>query len=131
MMQIVDKYKYRGMFEETNEWCDSVIAAGSPTDSLSGEARMAQAYMLRKANDLDGALAAFAAISEDFDTYHGREAVIWEAIVLEQQHDTTAAVEMYQNFLDRFGEIDPDGADYCKEQIENLTNPPEEGESEE
>ena len=128
MMQIVDKYKYRGMFNETNEWCDRVITAGDPTDSLSGEARMAQAYMLRKAEDLDGALAAFAAIAKDFDSYHGREAVIWEGIVLEQKNDTAAAVKMYQSFIDKFGTIDDEGAEYCKQQIEELSNPPDESE---
>lgn len=126
LMQVVDKYKYRGMAAEASEWAQRVIAAGAPDDSLSGEARTVQAYMLRKDEDYDGALAAFAAIAKDFDTYHGREAVIWQAICLEKKNDTTAAVDMYQKFVDGFGEVDTDGAEYCREQIEKLTNPPEE-----
>ena len=126
MMQIVDKYKYRGMATEATDWAERVIVAGAPNDSLSGEARMVKAYMLRKAEDYDGALAAFAAIAADFDTYHGREAVIWQAICLEKKNDTTGAVAMYQKFIDDFGEANEDDADYCKQQVERLTNPPEE-----
>lgn len=129
MMQIVDKYKYRGMATEAGDWAERVIAAGAPADSLSGEARMVKAYMLRKADDYDGALAAFAAIAEEFDTYHGREAVIWQAICLEKKNDTAAAVAMYRKFIDDFGDANPDDADYCREQIERLSNPTEESES--
>ncbi len=125
LMKVADKYKYRGNTEATGEWLGKVIAAGDPTDSLSGEARMGMAYMLRKAEKYDEAIAEFVKIESEFtETYHGMDAVIYQAICQQYKGDTTAAIAGYERYIEKYPES-PD-VEYATEKIEKLKNPPEE-----
>lgn len=125
LMKVADKYKYRGNFESTNEWLGKVIAAGEPLDSLSGEARMGMAYMLRKAEKYDEAIAAFELIEKEFvETYHHMDATIYVAICHKYKGDTTAAIGAFEAYIEKYPESED--VEYATEQIEALKNPPEE-----
>jgi len=122
-MAIADKYKFRGETEAATNWIERVIEAGEPLDSLSGEARSALAYMLRKAEKYDEAIAAFGKIAQEFvDTYHGRDAVIYQGICYKAKGDTGAAIAAYENYVEKFPES-PD-LKWVQEQIEKLKNKP-------
>jgi tetratricopeptide (TPR) repeat protein len=123
-MEIADKYKYRGSASDAEAWFTKVIEAGEPLDSLSGEARLSLAYMLRKAEDYEGALLAYRKVAEEFESYHGMDAVIYQAIVYRYMADTANAVATFESYIEQFPES-PD-VEYAQEQIEKLTNPPEE-----
>ena len=125
--EIADKYKYRGGSEEAIDWYGKVIEVGEPTDSLSGEARMAIADMHRRAKEYDEALTIFANVKEDFGTGRFAEAAdIWTAIVYRIQGDTTAAIAAFEAFAEEFPESGD--IDYVNAQIEKLKNPPKEDE---
>lgn len=120
---IAEKYKYRGGDEDAIVWYGKVVDAGSPTDSLSGEARMALADMHRRAKEYDKSLAAFAAIKKDFGSGQFAEvADIWSAIVYRVKGDTTAAINAFEKFATDYPESEDLG--YVKAQIEKLKNPP-------
>lgn len=121
--EIADKYKYRGGPEQANEWFDKVIAAGSPTDSLSGESRMAQADLQRRAKKLDDALASYAQIEKDFGGNPFSEgATIWQAIILRQKGDTTGAIAGFERFIATYPKSED--VEYAKKQIDKLKTPP-------
>jgi tetratricopeptide (TPR) repeat protein len=123
-LEIADKYKYRGEADNAGAWYDRVIEAGEPLDSLSGEARLSMAYMLRKAEDYEGALEAYQQVADEFESYHGVDAVIYKAIVYRYMNDTANAVSTFESYIEQF----PDSPDveYAREQIEKLTSPPQE-----
>jgi len=124
-MEIADKYKYRGDFDAATNWLERVIEAGEPLDSLSGEARSALAYMLRKEEKYDEAIVAFGKIAREFvDTYHGRDAIIYQGICYKAKGDTGAAIAAYESYVEKF----PESSDleWVQEQINNLKNQPEE-----
>jgi len=124
-MEVADKYKYRGNSDAAINWLERVIEAGEPLDSLSGEARSALAYMLRKAEKYDEAIAAFEKIAQEFvDTYHGRDAVIYQGICHKAKGDTAAAIVVYESYVEKFPES-PD-LEWVQEQIDKLKNQPEE-----
>ncbi|MEW5796731.1 MAG: tetratricopeptide repeat protein [Candidatus Zixiibacteriota bacterium] len=121
-LQIADKYKYRGDGAEAQTWFARVIESGDPADSLSGEARLAFADFLRRDKRYDDALDAYRKIEQEFTaTYHGQDAVIYQAIVYRQKGDTAQAISTFGNFLERY----PNSSDttYAREQIEKLKNP--------
>ena len=124
-MEIGDKYKYRGETEAATHWLNRVIEAGEPLDSLSGEARSAMAYMLRKAEKYDEAIEAFGKIAREFvSMYHGMDAVIYKAICHRDKGDTVAAISTLEGYVEMFPES-PD-VEWAQEQIEKLKNPLEE-----
>ena len=121
--EIADKYKYRGAPEQANEWFGKVIAAGQPTDSLSGECRMAMADLLRRAKKYDEAFASYAQIEKDFGgTLFSEGASIYQAIILRQKGDTTAAIGAFEKFIATYPKSED--VEYAKKQIDKLKNPP-------
>lgn len=121
-MQIGDKYKWRGSNDNANSWYTKVIAAGEPLDSLSGEARMAQADMYRRDKVYDQALQAYKKIAGEFKTYHGMDAVIYQAIVYGQMNDTATAIAAFESYIEQFPESED--VEYAQSQIEKFKNPP-------
>ena len=124
-LEIADKYKYRGDADDATPWLNRVIEAGEPLDSLSGEARMSLAYMLRRAEKYDEAIAAFDKIAEEFvDTYHGMDAVIYQGICHRAKGDTATAIATFEAYIETFPESED--VEYAQGQIEKLSNAPEE-----
>ena len=66
LFSIAEKYKYRGGSVDAENWYNKVIAAGQPTDSMSGESRMAVADMQRRAKNWTKALTSYQAIQKEF-----------------------------------------------------------------
>ena len=117
--EIADKYKYRGAPEPAREWYDKVVAAGEPTDSLSGEARMALADMERRAKNYDAALDAFEAIMTDFSGKQAAtDAEIWRAIVYRLRGDTTNAISVFEQYIVNHPESED--VEYARSQIARL-----------
>ena len=121
-LQIADKYKYRGKGPDAQIWYAKVIETGDPHDSLSGESRMAFADYLRRDKKYDSAIAAYQKIEKEFTTYHGRDAVLMEAIVDVKKGDTAQAISVFESYIQRFPESEDKG--YAEEQIKKLKNPP-------
>ncbi len=119
MYRIADKYKYRGGDVEATEWFNRIIAAGEPTDSMSGEARLSLADMHRRANEFATAIEMYQAVVKDFgDTPHGEAGHIWTAITYRNQGDTTAAIEHFESFITAFP--NSEDVDYARKQIARL-----------
>ncbi|NOY88011.1 MAG: thioredoxin fold domain-containing protein [FCB group bacterium] len=117
--EIADKYKYRGGDKEAIKWYQKVIDEGKPTDSLSGESRMALADMFRRAKDYDKALKSFSSIMKDFKRQSfAMDAEIWKAIVYRQKSDTAKAITAFENFIKHY----PNSKDvgYATKQINKL-----------
>ncbi len=62
---LADKYKYRGDSENARVWFDKILS-GADKDSLSGEASMAIADMMRRNKNDDEAMAAYKQIIVDY-----------------------------------------------------------------
>jgi tetratricopeptide (TPR) repeat protein len=121
--QIADKYKYNGGSDQAAVWFDKVIAAGAPTDSLSGESRMALADLQRRAKKLDDALAAYTQIETEFGgNIFSEQASIWQAIILRQKADTTGAIGAFEKFIEKYPKSED--VEYAKKQIDKLKTPP-------
>ena len=120
---IAEKYKYRGGPADAETWYNKVIAAGKPTDSMSGEGRMAIADMQRRAKNWPLALSSFQGIAKDFaGTQFEEGADIYTAIVYGRMGDTTNAVKAFKGFLEKFPKSED--SSYVRKQIEKLTSPP-------
>ncbi len=118
-MEIAEKYKYRGGADEAGTWFQRVIDEGKPTDSLSGESRMALADLHRRAKDYDTAKDSFTRIMKDFKgTSFAESAEIWRAIVYRQKADTGMAITAFENFIKHYPESEDIG--YAQGQIEKL-----------
>jgi len=118
--EIAEKYKYRGGADEAEVWFNKVIEVGEPTDSLSGESRIALADMVRRTKDYDAAGEAFAKVMNDFKgTMFAETAEIYRAIVYRQAGDTAAAVAAFQDFIKHYPESED--IDYAQRQIDRLT----------
>jgi tetratricopeptide (TPR) repeat protein len=122
-LQIADKYKYRGQGPEAQTWYTRVIESGEPLDSLSGEARMAFADFSRRDKDYAKALEEYQKIAGEFTTYHGRDAVIMQAIVYRQMADTAQAIAQFEKYIGQFPESED--VEYAQSQIDKLKNPAE------
>jgi tetratricopeptide (TPR) repeat protein len=122
-LQIADKYKYRGQGPDANTWYTKVIESGDPLDSLSGEARMAFADFYRRDKDYAKALEEYQKIEKEFTTYHGRDAVIMQAIVYRNQPDTAMAIATFERYIAQFPESED--VEYAQSQIAKLKNLPE------
>lgn len=117
---IADKYKYRGGQADAETWYNKVIGLGSPTDSMSGESRVAIADMQSRAHDYPTALVSFQAISKDFAGTPFEEAGdIYTAIVYMRMKDTSNAVGAFKQFLTKH----PTSEDtlYARKQIDKLS----------
>ena len=122
--EIADKYKYRGGNEEAMQWFQKIIDLGSPTDSLSGEARMAIADMYRRDKDYMKALVELASVIKDFEGKpFSMDAEIWTAIVYRLKGDTATAIGAFEDYLKHYP--DSEDADYARKQIDKLKNPVE------
>ena len=121
-MEIATKYKYRGAPDEAGDWYGKIIEAGEPSDSLSGEARMALADMSRRAKEYDAAIAQYRSVEEDFSGNRFSEAAaIWTAIAYRQKGDTDQAIASFERFLTEYP--NSDDTSYARTQIEKLKNP--------
>lgn len=121
--QIADKYKYNGGSDQATAWFTKVIAAGAPTDSLSGESKMALADLQRRAKELDDALAAYTQIETEFGgNIFSEQASIWQAIILRQKADTTGAIGAFEKFIEKYPKSED--VEYAKKQIDKLKTPP-------
>ncbi|MBK7140590.1 MAG: hypothetical protein IPH75_00755 [bacterium] len=121
--QIADKYKYNGGSDQATEWFGKVIAAGAPTDSLSGESRMALADLQRRAKKLDDAFASYVQIEKDFGgNVFSEGATIWQAIILRQKADTAGAIGAFERFIATYPKSED--VEYAKKQIDKLKTPP-------
>lgn len=121
--QIADKYKYNGGSDQATVWFTKVIAAGAPTDSLSGESKMALADLQRRAKKLDDALAAYTQIETEFGgNIFSEQASIWQAIILRQKADTTGAIGAFEKFIEKYPKSED--VEYAKKQIDKLKTPP-------
>jgi hypothetical protein len=119
---IAEKYKYRGSPVDAETWYNKVIAAGTPTDSMSGESRMAIADMQRRAKDWTKALTSFQSIAKDFaGTQFEEGADIYTAIVYGKMGDTANAIQGFKVFLTKFPKSEDTA--YAKKQIERLSAP--------
>ncbi len=117
--EIAEKYKYRGGADEAGTWFQRVIDEGTPSDSLSGESRMALADLYRRAKEYDAAKDAFTRIMKDFKgTSFAEGAEIWRAIVYRQKADTAVAITAFEDFIKHYPESED--IDYAQGQIEKL-----------
>ncbi len=122
---IADKYKYRGQSDSAAIWFRRVIETGDPLDSLSGEARLALADDLRRADKHEEAIDAFEAVARDFAGQPtAEEALVWVAITTKAKGDTTRALGLFRDFVNTH----PNSrlVQYCQGQIEKITALPEE-----
>ncbi|MEA3297048.1 MAG: thioredoxin fold domain-containing protein [candidate division Zixibacteria bacterium] len=118
--RIAEKYKYRGGSEEAVKWFQRIIDEGSPTDSLSGESRMALADLMRRNKDYDKAIGNYALIAKDFKGKEiGENAEVWTAITFRQKGDTAEAIKRLEDYVKAHPES-KDNVTYCQKQIENL-----------
>jgi tetratricopeptide (TPR) repeat protein len=116
---IAEKYKYRGGAEEAKEWFDKVIAAGEPTDSLSGESRGSLADLIRRTGDYDAAREAYSEIMKDFaGTNFAENAEIWRAYLYQKEADTTNALKFYKEFMQHYPESEEN--EWIQKQIDKL-----------
>ena len=123
--KIADKFKYRGGADDARAWFTKIVETGSGTDSLSGEARMSLADMIRRAKDYDAALARFKKIESDFGSGRFAEtAAIWQAICFRQMGDTAQAISGFERYVTAYPKAED--VDYAQKQIEKLKNPPAE-----
>ena len=119
MYDIATRYKYSGRPVPAEEWYGKIIALGEPTDSMSGESRMAVADMYRRAEDYEKSLTAFAAIVSDFKSGRFAEtADIYRGIVYRAKGDTAAAIAAFEEFTVKYP--DSEDVDYANKQINRL-----------
>ena len=117
--QIGDKYKYRGGKDEAVVWFTKVIQTGQPTDSLSGESKLAIADLYLRAKDYDKALSGYDEIAGQFQgTGFAEAAGIYTGIALARKGDTAKAIAAFENFVKMY----PTSEDtsYAKSQIDKL-----------
>lgn len=120
------KYKYSGRSKEAETWFNKVIASGQPTDSMSGESRIAIADMYRRAEEYDHSLASFEQIASDFKTgMFAETADIYRGIVLKAKGDTASAIAAFEEFTVKYPESED--VEYANEQIDKLKKTPGEG----
>lgn len=120
LMQIAEKYKFRGQLEESNRWYRKVVTGGDPTDEVAGEARIILADGKRRAGAWAAALADFEAIEQDFQGHRfAATAALWQAIMYQQRGDTTAAIAGFERYLADYP--DAQDTDQAKEQLKKLT----------
>lgn len=101
--EIGDKYKYRGGQEKARSWFQSVIDSGDPTDSLSGESRMALASIPYRDKNYDKAIKAYEKIMKDFqDTDFEEQSELWCAYIIKKKGDTTAAIVAFEEFVEHY-----------------------------
>ncbi len=125
MFQIADKYKYRGGYDDAEKWYGKVVAAGSPTDSMSGESRMAIADMYRRNKDYNKAVTAFKAVATDFA---GKpivaDAEYYIGDTYRRAKDTANAISAYETWMQHNPNADTADVAYVKKVIDKLKNPP-------
>lgn len=117
--RIADKYKYRGGSGDAETWFTKVISSGQPTDSLTGEARMAIADMYRRGREYDRAITAYTSVQSDFkDTPFAENAAIMTAVSTRQKGDTLGAIALFEQFVKAYPESED--AEYATGQITKL-----------
>jgi thioredoxin 1 len=123
-MTIADKYKYSGGSDSALTWYNKVVEGGVPTDSLSGEARVALADMYSRAKEYDNALAAYTSIAEDFKAGPlGQGADIEIADIYRVKGDTAKAVAAYEQWLQKYPAADSGDIEWVKGKLDGLKNP--------
>jgi tetratricopeptide (TPR) repeat protein len=107
-LEIADRYKFSGRPAEATRWFSRVIELGQPTDSLSGEARSAEANMYYRAKQYERALSDYVGIEEDFSgTIFSRDAVIWQGLIYMKLENSKDAIASFNSYLAKF----PEGED--------------------
>jgi len=115
---IAQKYEYRAGDEEATRWYERVVEEDA-TDSLASISRISLAHLLRRSEDWDGAMQAYASIAEDFEgQVMAEDAEVWMCITHRQKGDTAAAIACFEGFAEKYPES-PD-AEYCQGQAAKL-----------
>ncbi len=123
--EIADKYKYRGGLEDAKTWYQKVLDAGEPTDSLSGESRMALADMFRRDEAYDNAIEAYQAVAKDFKgTMFEEGADIYIAYTTMKKEDTVNAIKAFETFVKKYPESED--KEWAESQIKKLNGEVEE-----
>ena len=122
-MEIADKHKYLGKGAEAETWYTKVIESGEPLDSLSGEARLGFADFFRREKDYPRALEEYQKIAAEFTSYHGRDAVLMQAIVYRKMADTANAIAQFEKYIEQFPQSED--VEYAQEEMEKLKSPPD------
>ena len=103
--EVGEKYRYRGGQEEAIDWFRKVIETGDPTDSLSGECRMALANVPYRDKDYDAAIIAYEAVIKDFaGSYFAEQSSIWRGYIYKRKGDTTTAIAAFEEFVKQYPE---------------------------
>ncbi|PWB69676.1 hypothetical protein C3F09_10240 [candidate division GN15 bacterium] len=124
-MQIAEKYKYGCDKAAAVEWYGKVIAAGKPTDSLSGVSRMELADILRRAKKYDSAVLAYQKVAKDFKkTSFASDADWYLGDVYRRMKDTAKAIKAFETWMTKYPKADTSEVSYTKGLIEKLKNPP-------
>ena len=117
--EIAEKYQDRGSSDEAREWFNNVIAGGEPTDSVSGECRMAIARMYRSDGDSEASKKEFEQIMVDFKgTAFASDAEVWRAYLIMKDNDTTGAIEAFEAFIKNHPESED--VEYAQKKIKEL-----------
>ena len=118
-LEVANKYKFSGRPAEATRWFSRVIELGQPTDSISGEARSAEANMFYRAKDYERALSDFVGIEEDFGgTMFARDALIWQGLIHTRMENKSHAIASFENFLKIYPESED--VDYVNRKLADL-----------
>jgi len=121
--RIGEKYQYRGMVAEAENYYGKVIAADPDNkEGRSDSAMMALAEMKMQAKMYEEAIARFAEVMKKFAGQSiASDAEIMTAIVYREKGDTAMAIKSFEGFI-KNNPASPDTA-YAQKQILKLKNP--------
>lgn len=118
-LEVANKYKFSGRPSEASRWFSRVIEMGQPRDSMSGEARSAEANMYYRAKEYPRALAAFSGIEKDFSgTMFARDALIWQGLIHTRLEQKESAIQSFEHYLKMYP--DSEDVDYVTEKLAAL-----------
>ena len=99
---LADKYKYRGDSENARVWFDKILS-GADKDSLSGEASMAIADLMRRNKKDDDAMAAYKQIVIDFaGTQFEGKGMLYVGHTHRRGKEFEKALEVYSGIMEKY-----------------------------
>ena len=99
---LADKYKYRGDSENARVWFDKILS-GADKDSLSGEASMAIADMMRRNKKDDEAMAAYKQIIVDYaGTEFEGKGMLYVGHSHRRGKEFDNAIEAYNSVMEKY-----------------------------
>lgn len=100
--ELADKYKYRNDSENANLWFGKILA-NAEKDSLSGEASMAIADMMRRNKKDDDAMAAYKQIIVDYagTQFEGR-GMLYVGHTHRRGKEFEKALEVYSGIMEKY-----------------------------